>query len=98
MPLELTITQLGFVAGLIVTLSNLPDFIGTLWTRELAPNYKVVRDAICGAGNLIWARFGQLSDAQPIMIFCSLSALMLFTLVGMQLWLRLRLFLKSSKT
>lgn len=90
MPLDLTLTQLGLLAGSIVTLSNAPDIIGSFIKPQRAPNTKVLRDGLACVGNLIWIRVGLLSDVAPIAIFCGLSALMLFALVVMQVWLRCR--------
>ncbi len=90
MSLELSTSLIGFLAGLVVALSNLPDFIGSLKKPTIAPLYRVARDSLACAGNLLWVLYGIKVGAVPIVVFCTLASVMLLTLVSVQLRLRLR--------
>ena len=82
---------LGFIAGIIMASSYLPDCYGSLRKPDISTKHKVIRDIFACTGNLCWVVYGIFIGSWPIIIFCSVALLSSMTLVLVQFWLRLKL-------
>ena len=81
------INGLGWLAGLLVMSSGLPNVIANLRSRE-RPQPSLLRDGMQLTGNLCWALYGALLGITSIATICAINSLLMLVLIGQQMTLR----------
>lgn len=77
------IELLGWTAGLLISLSTIPNLIRNL--KGGADETTFERNCLQLTGNCLWALYGSLLGAWPIFVLCGLNAFLTGLLVLQQL-------------
>jgi uncharacterized protein with PQ loop repeat len=66
----------GLAAGTIICASSLPQIVANLRDPEASRHQNLTRNILMTVGNCLWVWFGTSMGAYPVVIFCSIGAIL----------------------
>ncbi len=79
-----SIEALGFLAGLMIALSSLPQFVKSLKSKQ-TKDVSLWWLLINLTGQVLWVTYGFYKDSQSLMVMSAISFMMIFSVLVLKL-------------